>query len=183
MPSPRKKFVFAANNRNGFLCGRELLKNECIPEVLLFHPASRQKWGEEIKNLFPGTPVVEWRKNVVDDLKKTGAEVLLSVNFGYIFPSEVLSVFEYPINIHMGYLPFNRGSHPNVWSIVENTPAGVTMHIMTEEVDKGDVISRTEIEVAPDETGKSLYEKLETISAQMTGEFFPSAKADQQSAG
>jgi methionyl-tRNA formyltransferase len=37
------------------------------------------------------------------------------------------------INLHIGYLPFNRGFHPNLWSFLENTPSGVTIH----EIDKG----------------------------------------------
>lgn len=174
MPGKKRKFVFAANNRNGYLCGKELLAKDCIPEILLLHPAPRQNWGKEIKTLFSGTPVIEWGNNTATNLKESGAEVLLSVNFGYIFTAEILALFEYPVNVHMGYLPYNRGSHPNVWSIIENTPAGVTMHLMTEDVDKGDIISQVEVEVCPDDTGKSLYEKLERASAELTADRFPS---------
>lgn len=178
MVFPKKTFVYAANNRNGFLCGRELVKRGCFPKTILLHPASSRKWGEEICSLFPDIPVIEWNQDHFSELEKTGADILLSVNFGYIFSSDVLSLFPYPMNLHTGFLPFNRGTHPNVWSIVDKTPAGVTLHLMTAELDKGDIISRQEVEVLPTDTGLSLYEKLEEASAKLIGDSFPSLLAE-----
>ncbi len=40
----------------------------------------------------------------------------------------------------MGYLPFNRGAHPNFWSFMEKTPSGVTMHEINSGIDKGKII-------------------------------------------
>ena len=44
------------------------------------------------------------------------------------------------INLHISYLPFNKGSHPNFWSFVENTPKGVTIHEIDRGVDTGPII-------------------------------------------
>lgn len=176
---PKKTFLYAANNRNGFLCGRELVNKGCIPKALLLHPVSRRKWGDEICSLFPDIPVIEWNQDHFSKLNATGAEILLSVNFGYTFPPEILSFFAYPMNLHTGYLPFNRGTHPNVWSIAENTPAGVTLHLMTAELDKGDIIAQQEVAVLPTDTGLSLYEKLEEASAKLIGDTFPSLLAEE----
>ena len=87
---------------------------------------------------------------------------------------EVLSLLRSPMNLHTGYLPFNQGSHPNVWSIVEGTPAGVTLHLMAPEVDSGELIARREVPVPPAETGSSLYTKLEKMSVELIGTVFPS---------
>ena len=42
-------------------------------------------------------------------------------------------------------MPYNRGSHPNFWSFVENTPAGVTIHEVDEGVDTGKIINQKQI--------------------------------------
>eukprot|EP00392_Amoebophrya_sp_AT5.2_P019205 g19951.t1 len=36
------------------------------------------------------------------------------------------------INLHISYLPYNRGADPNLWSILERTPPGVTIHHIDE---------------------------------------------------
>lgn len=65
------------------------------------------------------------------------------------------------INLHYSYLPFNRGANPNVWPIVEGTPAGVSLHYINEGADTGDIIAQQEVPVDPTDTGGSLYRKLE----------------------
>jgi methionyl-tRNA formyltransferase len=175
MSSSLTPFVYAANNRNGFLCGHAIAEAGFLPELLLLHPSKKQKFGEEIRSLFPEVPVLEWsRESILRKLEAVTADILLSVNFGYIFPSDILSLFRSPINLHTGHLPFNQGSHPNVWSIVENTPAGVTLHIMTPDVDNGDIIAQKEVPVSAVDTGKTLYAKLEEASVALVKDVFPS---------
>jgi methionyl-tRNA formyltransferase len=65
------------------------------------------------------------------------------------------------VNLHPGYLPFNRGAYPNVWSIVERTPAGATLHHVDDGIDTGDIVAQEKIEVLPTDTGESLYRRLE----------------------
>ena len=44
------------------------------------------------------------------------------------------------INLHISYLPYNKGAHPNFWSFAENTPSGVTIHKIDNGVDTGNII-------------------------------------------
>ena len=65
------------------------------------------------------------------------------VCFGYrhIIEQSVIKEIKSPIiNLHIGYLPYNRGSYPNFWSFVENTPSGVTIHKVEQGVDSGKII-------------------------------------------
>ena len=67
----------------------------------------------------------------------------LIISFGYsriISKTVVKNVLRPIINLHMSYLPFNRGAHPNFWSFYENTPKGVTIHEINENVDAGPII-------------------------------------------
>ncbi|HCZ05524.1 MAG TPA: hypothetical protein DHV12_00035, partial [Thermotogae bacterium] len=165
--------VYAANNRNGLNVLRELKKMGVEIEYLLVHPKERGRYVEEIIEASEVSKdrIFVWNKNKIEVLKgilfaKT-SRVLFSVNFGYIIPKEILDMFELPINLHMAYLPYNKGSHPNVWAIVEKTPAGVTIHRMTESVDGGEIFAQMIVEVEPWDTGKSLYEKLEKASIKL----------------
>lgn len=44
------------------------------------------------------------------------------------------------INMHIAYLPFNRGADPNLWSWLEGTPKGVTIHWMDHQIDTGNIL-------------------------------------------
>lgn len=95
-------------------------------------------------------------------------DMLVSVMFGYILKKEILSAAKYgAVNLHPAYLPYNRGAHPNVWSIVEGTPAGVTLHTIDAGVDTGKILAQEKVKVEPTDTGKSLYEKLEQAAYEL----------------
>ncbi len=67
------------------------------------------------------------------------------------------------INCHGAYLPFNRGSHPNVWSIVDDTIKGGTIHFIDEDIDRGFIIDRREIFFDDEETLSSSYWKIRDL--------------------
>ena len=72
----------------------------------------------------------------------------LIISFGYtrIINKSILAKCKRPIlNLHISYLPYNRGAHPNFWSFIENTPKGVSIHEMNRIVDKGNLVYRKKI--------------------------------------
>jgi len=92
-------------------------------------------------------------------------DIGLSVYFGYIVKKEFLDIFPMGcLNLHPSFLPYNRGAYPNVWAIVDGTPAGATLHYIDEGVDTGDIIAQSAVEIEPTDTGQSLYKKLEVIA-------------------
>ncbi len=69
----------------------------------------------------------------------------LIISFGYknIIKKKFLDKINCPIiNLHISYLPYNKGAHPNFWSFVDNTPKGVTIHQINDKVDRGKYIFR-----------------------------------------
>ena len=48
-----------------------------------------------------------------------------------------------------------------MWSIVDGTPAGVTLHYIDDSVDTGDILAQRDVPVGSTDTGKTLYHKLE----------------------
>jgi methionyl-tRNA formyltransferase len=99
---------------------------------------------------------------------------LLSIYFGHIVPAETLEAFRgRAANLHPSPLPFGRGKHTNVWPLIEGTPAGVALHVMTSEVDRGPVLVRREVPVRLHDTAATLYARLEEACMDLIVEAWP----------
>lgn len=101
------------------------------------------------------------RKIIYDKIKNYN----LIVSFGYnkIISNKILKKIHRPIiNLHISYLPFNRGSHPNFWSFINNTPKGITIHEIDEGIDTGNIIYQKKIKFSNFEnlTFENTYNRL-----------------------
>lgn len=166
------RVLFFGNNYVGYQI-LEYLKsiNEDIVGLVL-HPNSKAKFKSEIINLFPDLPVINGdvlnEKDTIIQIQNLKLDLIISIYFGYILPLNILKIPMYgAFNLHPAYLPYNKGANPNVWSIIENTPAGVSLHIMDENIDTGPIIARKLVTTDFSDTGKSLYEKLEKASLEL----------------
>lgn len=65
------------------------------------------------------------------------------------------------INLHISYLPWNRGADPNFWSWADDTPKGVSIHWMDEHLDTGPVIAQKECVLSKLGTLKTSYDVLQ----------------------
>ena len=123
------------------------------------------------KALFYNIPVYQPKKvrdpECVEELRKYNADVMVVVAFGQILPKEILEMTPYGcINVHASLLPKYRGAAPIQWAIIEGEEVtGVTTMQMDEGLDTGDMILKTEVPVAADETGESLHDKLAAAGA------------------
>jgi len=105
-------------------------------------------------------------------------DMVVSVGFGHRVPVDILDIPDHGcVNLHPGYLPYNRGMSPNVWSIVEDTPAGVTLHYMDEDFDTGGIIAQREVETSFADTGKDLHRRLETEQFDLFTDVWPDLAA------
>ena len=148
------------------------------------HPTERQRHGDEIlaaANLPPERIFDASRLRdpaVQRAIGALGPEIGLSVLLGYILAPAFLSVFPRGVvNLHPALLPWNRGAHPNVWSIVERTPAGATLHWVDPGVDTGDIIAQARADVRPEDTGETLYRKLERVALDLLQQTWPAIEA------
>lgn len=81
------------------------------------------------------------------------ADFIVAYGYRHLLPADVCERFDgRAVNLHIGYLPFNRGAHPNVWSAVEGTPSGVSLHYIDKGIDTGDIIEQRVVELSPDDT-------------------------------
>lgn len=59
----------------------------------------------------------------IEEVKGINPDFIISYNYRYIISKEIIDfVNGNAINLHISYLPYNRGSHPNIWSFLEETP-------------------------------------------------------------
>lgn len=97
----------------------------------------------------------------LEQLKCYNPEIVISFSYHYIIPKEVLDfVPNRCINLHLSLLPWNRGADPNFWSFFDDSPKGVTIHLMNQKIDSGEILLQKEIVFTGDETLRSTYEKL-----------------------
>ena len=73
-------------------------------------------------------------------------DLILSYGYRKLIKKKFLDILPRPpINLHLSYLPYNKGSHPNYWSFKEKTPAGISIHEVDSGIDTGRVIFRKKI--------------------------------------
>ncbi len=119
------------------------------------------------KNIF-----VENKKGKIslDKIKKY--DFIISFGYKKIIDKKIINNISRPIiNLHMSYLPHNRGSHPNFWSFINNTVKGVTIHEIDKGLDSGPIIFQKKItfnlktnkNLTFKQTYKTLFKKLEIV--------------------
>lgn len=63
-----------------------------------------------------------------------------------IIPEYLLNNCQSPIiNMHISLLPWNRGAHPNFWSHYEESPSGVSLHLVDSGIDTGPLIAQEQM--------------------------------------
>ena len=172
--------VVFANNRVGWWVTRYLRERGEEIAAVVVHPRHRQRFGDEIM-LAAGVPasrVIDGARlrepATVERLAALEPRYGVSALFGYILRPELLALFAGGcVNVHPSYLPFGRGANPNVWSILEGTPAGATVHWVDAGVDTGDIVARRRVAVRPDDTGETLYRRLEVACAELFEQTWP----------
>lgn len=118
---------------------------------------SLYKWLKEKEEV-----ILHEDKLDVKTINKYHPDFLISYSYKYIIKEDVIEMMKARIiNLHISYLPWNRGADPNLWSFIENTPKGVTIHLIDKGVDTGKILLQKEIHFEDEkETLASSYNKL-----------------------
>lgn len=103
------------------------------------------------------------RNTPPSELDISADQIIISFGYRHILDPVILTLIERPVvNIHISYLPWNRGADPNFWSWFDNTPKGVSIHYIDVGIDSGPVLVQSRVEfVEPQkETLATTYETL-----------------------
>jgi len=93
-------------------------------------------------------------------------DFLISYNYKHIIREDILNLLpNRVINLHTSLLPWNRGAHPNLWSFLEDSPKGMTIHLIDKGIDTGDILVQREIWF--DEEKESLSSTYEILQKEL----------------
>jgi methionyl-tRNA formyltransferase len=103
---------------------------------------------------------VTHQENYIDTLE--GYDLAVAFGYRYKIRKELIQTAQIPIiNLHISYLPWNKGAHPNFWAFWDNTPSGVTIHEIDQNFDTGPIIFQEMVEFDIEkETFATSYNKL-----------------------
>ncbi len=117
-----------------------------------------------------GIPVLQPENinNAIADLGER-PDFLVVVAYGKILKPEILAFPKIaPINLHGSLLPRWRGASPVEHAILHGDNAtGVTVQIMAEELDAGDILSMAQTPINAHDTAMSLRERLARMGADL----------------
>ena len=142
------------------------------------------------KNLPVIQPVKIKAPEVVAELEKFRADLIVVVAFGQILSQAVLDLPKFGcVNVHASLLPRYRGAAPVEWSIINGEKVtGITTMKMNAGLDTGDILLQRETEIGGDMILPELREKLQQIGAELLVEtvqnlenITPVAQDDSQS--
>ncbi|MGA7970101.1 MAG: formyltransferase family protein [Terriglobales bacterium] len=173
------RLICLVNNYLGWQA-LEYLRKQTEVAAVVMHPPERGKFSNEIRASAAAAGAEIFCSDSLrnsDGLNRIAAtkpDLGFSIMFGYLLKPDFLSLLPRGcLNLHPAFLPFNRGAHPNVWSIVDGTPAGVTVHFIDEGVDTGDIVCQKKVPILATDTGESLYHKLESAGLELLREAWP----------
>ena len=111
--------------------------------------------------------------NCYDEIKgKSG--LLLSIHYRNIIKNNILKEFQgIKINLHPSLLPDYKGCFSSVWAIINGEKeTGITYHILTEDIDAGNILIQEKIKINQDDTAYSIFHKLITLGIQLLPRLF-----------
>lgn len=92
-------------------------------------------------------------------------DLTVSYTYRHILPDEILDALQNNVvNLHNSFLPWNRGSDPNLWSIITHTPRGVTLHYVNAGLDKGAIIAQQLVPLRLGDTLRTSYNALDAAA-------------------
>jgi methionyl-tRNA formyltransferase len=116
----------------------------------------------------------------LDELRSLGTDLIVSVSCPQLFRKPLIELPERGcLNVHGAVLPQYRGIMPSFWMLANGErQAGVSIYIVDERIDAGDLCAQRTFDISPDETLHEFLTRskrfasdllLETLAAVETG--------------
>lgn len=123
-------------------------------------------------------PVFEPRRfseEAVSGLRELKPDLIIVAAYGKILPKDVLDMPGFGcINIHASLLPKFRGPSPIQNALLAGKrETGITIMLMDEHVDTGDILIQEKMPIAPRDTFATLHDKLALLGADLLARTLP----------
>ena len=167
------KIIFIATPQFGAIILQGLVKNTYKPVLVISSPdkpAGRKqaltpspvKLTAQEHNL----PLLQKEKIKEEDIKNLKPDLIISAASSMILPKNILEIPRYgSLNVHPSLLPKYRGASPIQAAILNgDKETGISIVLMAEKIDQGDIISSTTYPLSNKENSENLTEKLAELS-------------------
>jgi len=105
--------------------------------------------------------LVQYFERKVDLSDIQNSDLIVSYGYSYILKSDFIDNCGCPIiNLHIAYLPYNKGAHPNFWSFYDGTPSGVSIHLIDSGIDTGPILYQKKVKFYQEKTFVDTYKRL-----------------------
>lgn len=115
-------------------------------------------------------------KSEYEKILEAKPDLIVTCAYGQIIPKELINYPKYGcINVHGSLLPKLRGGAPIHHAIINGDKVtGITVMLMSEKMDAGDIISQRSIEIGDDEILDSLYSRMSILGRDLLLDTIPS---------
>lgn len=108
----------------------------------------------------------------LDALRGLGVDLIVSINTPQKVKAPLLALPAHGcLNVHFGMLPRYRGLLPIFHAVMNGEPSfGVTVHLMDEKLDNGDIVAQRAVPIGASDTLDSLYPKAFAVASELLAE-------------
>ncbi len=112
--------------------------------------------------------------NLYGKIRDLKPDLIFTCAFGQFIPSNILDLPKYKcVNLHASLLPKLRGGAPIQWAIInQEKTTGFSLMYMDKKMDAGNLIKQYPINIDPQETYASLYDKLCVLAGDVIAKDF-----------
>ena len=165
-----KKLLLSFNEKYNFdeiknlkqLSVRRNINNKIIyKNALILGPKKRNK---NIINFLKSNKITVFNSiNPIKEeyLKKNKIEIIFSSGYAYKIPKKIVDLYKNKIfNLHATFLPWGKGIGTTFYSFLLDQPVGVSIHLIEQDFDTGDILVRKKIKPNVNDTTRTFYERL-----------------------
>jgi methionyl-tRNA formyltransferase len=180
------KTLILKNRKILFLCGYDYSKvflelNELEFQVII--PLNEKMLSNEgrynLQNTLKEKALLLNYEQVAAKIDKLQPDVLISFGWRRIITNNMLNNRKLNINVHPATLPEYKGYHPVPYVLLNNEKEhGITAHIITDELDAGDIVHMEKFNINKFSTLRSLQSKVNDIMPNFIHQLLTKLNAD-----
>jgi len=157
-----------------------LVKNDCHVTAVITQPDRPKGRGRKMTPppvkeyaLKAGIPVYQPERvrdeDFLEVFRKMSPDMVVLAAFGQILPGEIITQPSLGcLNVHPSLLPRYRGAAPINWALINGEKkTGVTIMMMDEGVDTGDILLQEEAGIEDEEIYDELHDRLSWMGAEL----------------
>ena len=162
------RVIFWGYHLSGWETYSQLKQSSVFKIVAIVLPSNREhetmdkmKADAEKSDIFVFQPSNLLDETFVKDLKNLKPDLHFVDSYSKLIPKKVIDITELGFNLHPGLLPQYRGAHVLNWVLVNGEKeTGLSLHLLTDKFDEGDVVCSAKTDIALTDTAADLDKKL-----------------------